>query len=257
MMNRLKRILALGIAMVLATTYLSGCSAKKDKDGAREAAQGFMEAVKSGSKDGINLYSSDEVANGEFVGVFDSEAIKEALTAGLAGTNMSGETQDKLDELCEKFDTMVEEYQITDVAVADDGSATAYVTMKTGFPFDATGSEKVHEAVAQALAEYDEQHLEELKTLSDEQGEDAANEKAQNDRLMILLDIYEDEIASSEPVTYMLALTLLKNEETDSWYVSAVQSYDSSIAGTGVPAKQTDTSATEVSSSEALEKADD
>lgn len=257
MMNRLKRILALSIATVIVAASLSGCSAKKDKDGVTEAAQSFMEAVKSGSKDGINQYSSDEVANGEFVGVFDSEAIKEAVTAGLAGTNMTEETQDKLDEICSKFDTLVEEYQITDVTVADDGSATAYVTMKTGFPYDVTGSEKVHEAVAQAITEYDEQNLEELQTLSDEQGEEVANEKAQNDRLMILLDIYEDEIEASEPVTYMLALTLLKNEETDSWYVSAVQSYDSSIAGTGVPAKQTDTSATEVSSSEVLEKTDD
>ena len=247
MMLRFKRVFAPLIAMILATSLLAGCSAKKDKDGAREAAENFMEAVKSGSKDGINQYSSDEVANGEFVGLFDAEGIKEALTTGLAQTNLSEETQSKLDLLCLEYETMMEEYQITDLSVGDDGTATAYITMKDSFPYDVLGSEDVHEKVAQALTQYDEENLEELKALSDEQGAEAADEKAQNDRLMIILDTYEDEISASEPVTYMLALTLLKNEETDSWYVSAVQSYDSSIAGTGAPAKQTDTSATEVS----------
>ena len=68
-----------------------------------------------------------------------------------------------------------------------------------------------------------------------------------NAKLDILINIYEEEIRDAEPVTYMLALTLSKNEETGSWYVSAVQSYDSSIAGTGAPATDTDTTATEVS----------
>ena len=82
---------------------------------------------------------------------------------------------------------------------------------------------------------------------ANEQGAEAAVEKACNDLILIALDIYEEEIRDAEPVTYMLALTLNKNEETGSWYVTAVQSYDSSIAGTGAPATDTDTTATEVS----------
>ena len=45
-------------------------------------------------------------------------------------------------------------------------------------------------------------------------------------------------------------LNLDKNDETGTWYVSSIQSYDSSIAGTGAPATDTDTSSTESSTAD-------
>ena len=84
-------------------------------------------------------------------------------------------------------------------------------------------------------------------SITNDQGAEAAVEKACNDLIIIALDIYEEEIRDAESVTYMLALTLNKNEETGSWYVTSVQSYDSSIAGTGAPATDTDTTATDTS----------
>ncbi len=256
-MISIKRVTALCLAILMLAVSVVGCSAKKDKDGAREAAEGFMEALKSGSKDGINQYSSDEVAGGEFAGLYDADSIRETLAASLVDANASEEIQTRFDELCSEFETMLEEYQITDVTIGDDGTATAYITVRNSFPVDVIGRESTHEKVSKALEQYDTEHEEELQALTDTQGEDAADEQAYNDKLKIILDIYQEEIALSEPVTYMLALTLLKNEETDSWYVSAVQSYDSSIAGTGAPAKETDTSATEVSIDGASEAVSD
>ncbi len=247
-MAKLKRFAAQCLIVMLAATALAGCSSgKKDKSGAQEAAAGFLEAIKSGSKDEINKYSSDEVSTGEFVALYDADSFKEELVTGLGDTNLSEETQERLDTFSANYSSMLEEYQITDVVVNNDGSATAYVTMKNSFPYDVVQSESTQNRVNEALAKYNEENQEELQTIISEQGEDAAVEKACNDSLMIILDIYDEEIALSEPVTYMLALTLNKNEELGSWYVSGVQSYDSSIAGTGAPAKETDTSATEVS----------
>ena len=46
--------------------------------------------------------------------------------------------------------------------------------------------------------------------------------------LMLILQIYEDEIANSQEMTYAMVLTLEKNTETDSWIVTNVESYDDS-----------------------------
>ena len=45
---------------------------------------------------------------------------------------------------------------------------------------------------------------------------------------MLVLDIYEAEIDKSEPMTYVMVLTLEKNSETDSWIVTKVENYDDS-----------------------------
>jgi hypothetical protein len=239
-----KRAFVVFLSTILLSASLSGCSSKKDKDGAQEAAKGFMDAIQSGSQEGINKYSSDEVATGEFVRLYDEDSLKEDLEAGLGDTNISEETQARLDAFCSRYGDMMEEYQITDVAIGDDGTATAYITVKNSFPFDVVSSKESQDKVSSVLTAYNEDNEEVLQNIIEEQGEDAAVEKASNDMLILILDTYEEEIASSEPVTYMLALTLNRNEELGDWYVSAVQSYDSSIAGTGAPATKTDTSAT-------------
>jgi hypothetical protein len=247
-MAGLKRIAALFLIATLAATTLTGCSsAKKDKSGAQEAAAGFLEGIKSGSKNEINKYSSGEGTTGEFVKLYDADSFEEDLLEALGDTNLSEETQKELDEFYAGYSSMMEEYQITDVVISDNGSATAYVTVKNSFPFDVTKSETTKNRVSEALAKYQEDNQEELEKIAAEQGEEAELEKVRNDTVIIILNTYEEAIALSEPVTYMLALTLNKNEELGSWYVSDVQSYDSSIAGTGAHAKETDTSATEVS----------
>ncbi len=244
---------AVCISLLLTASLLAGCSSKKDESGAQEAAESFMEAVKTGSKDGINQYSSAEVATGEFVELFDADRLKEELVAGLGDTNLDEETQSRIDGFCSRYGAMMEEYQITGVTLNDDGTATAYVTMKNSFPYDVVQSDETQSKVDEELIRYNEGSEEALQSIISEQGQEVAVERAYNDMLILVLDVYEEEIKASEPVTYMLALTLNKNEELGSWYVTAVQSYDSSIAGTGAPAKDTDTSATEASVEEATE----
>ena len=249
-MFTLKKPAMLGMAFILSLSMLTGCSSS-DKSAAKEAAQNFMEAVKNGDSNAINTYSSSEVSTGSFVALFDSDYLKDDLTSKLGNPELDEATISKLDELGSMYATLMEEYQITEVALNDDGTATAYVTMKTSFPYDVITSEATQTKFDSATEEYNNTSQDALLKISEEQGQDAAIAKAYNDIILIAVDIYEDAIRSSEPVSYLLALNLDKNAETGEWYVTSVQSYDSSIAGTGAPATDTDTSATESSATDA------
>lgn len=248
-MFTLKKPAMLGMAFILSLLALTGCSSQ-DKSAAKEAAASFMEAVKTGDTNAINNYSSSEVSTGSFVALFDRDYLKEDLTSKLGNPELDDETISKLDELGTMYSTLMEEYQITEVALNDDGTATAYVTMKTSFPFDVVTSKETQDKFSSASDEYTNTSQDELQKITEEQGQDAAIAKAYNDLILIAVNIYEEAIESSEPVSYLIALNLDKNAETGTWYVTSVQSYDSSIAGTGAPATDTDTSATESSSTD-------
>ena len=247
-MFTIKKPAMLGMAFILSLSIFTGCSSQ-DKSAAKEAAVGFMEAVKTGDTNGINTYSSSEVSTGSFVSLFDKDYLKEDLTSKLGNPELNEEATSKLDELGSMYSTLMEEYQITEVALNNDGSATAYVTMKTSFPFDVITSQETQDKFSAASEEYNNTSQAELLKITEEQGQDAALAKAYNDLILIAVNVYEEAIESSDPVSYLIALNLNKNNETGTWYVSSIQSYDSSIAGTGAPATDTDTSATESSSS--------
>ncbi len=247
-MNKIKKLALEVLSGIIIVTALTGCESAADKSAVMEAAGNFMEAVKNGDKDGINTYSSGDVATGPFVSLFDSEYLKEQLTSSLDDTELTQETMEKLDEFYSMYETNMQQYSINDVKFNEDGTATVYATMKTRFPIDAITSEDTQKKVQKASETYNEEHMDEIFQVKDEQGDEAAIAKAYNDLIVITMDIYEEVVDASNPETYSIAMTLVKNEETGTYYVTSVQSYDSSIAGTGAPA--TDTSTTEISTSD-------
>ncbi len=247
-MFKIKRAICSVMTGILIAASLSGCQSQ-DKSAVTEAAGNFLEAVKNDDKDAINNYSSGEIANGSFVSLFDGDYLKEQLTSSLNNTELTDETMAKLDEFYSMYETTLQEYKINEVNINEDGSATVYATMKTNFPIDVTSSEDIQKKIQAASDKYNEENMDEILKVKDEQGDEAAIAKAYNDLIIITMNIYEEAIALAEPETYSIAMTLLKNEETGSYYVTAVQSYDSSIAGTGAPATDTDTSNTEASDS--------
>ena len=140
-MFEFKKTAAVVASALLLASALTGCESK-DQGAVREAAEGFMEAVKTGSQDSINQYSSDEVANGSFVKLFDEEALKDQLTTSLGNPNLDDEAVAKLDEFYALYSSMLEEYEITDIAMSEDGNvATAYITMTNSFPYDVITNE--------------------------------------------------------------------------------------------------------------------
>lgn len=244
-MTKLRNIATLGLSIILSLSLLTGCGSS-DKTAAKEAAEGFMEGIRTNDADAVNNWSDSEVANGYFVSLFDADYLEEQLLTSLNNPDLEDETKAKLDEFYNKYANMMEEYQVTEVTMNKDGTATAQVTMKNSFPFDVVTSKETSDKFNEASVTYNSENQDELLKINEEQGADAAVSKACNDLILIAVDTYEEAIAESDPITYKLVLTLSKNEETGSYYVTSVQSYDSSVAGTGAPAQDTYTTDTEV-----------
>ena len=237
---------AAGLSILLCSTALFGCgSQKKEIEEATKVADSFMEALKDENINEISTYATEDVTNGAFVELFDSNYLKTELITSLGNPGLDDETVAKLDSFYAHYASMIDDYSITEVTLNEDETATAYVTLDNAFPYDVITGEATEERFTQASETYKEEHADEIATLTSEQGEDVATEKVCNDLIGIAIDIYEDSINRAQPITYMIALTLSKDGKGEPWLVTSVQSYDSSIAGTGEPATETDTSTTE------------
>ena len=112
-MFNLRKPAILCMSVILSLSVLTGCSSS-DKSAAKEAAAGFMDAIKNDDQNGINTYSSSEVSSGPFVALFDENYLKEDLTSKLGDPNLDDETIAKLDELGSRYEHLMEEYQITE-----------------------------------------------------------------------------------------------------------------------------------------------
>ncbi len=246
MINIRKRAFT-GLSIIISVLAVTACGSS-DKSAVKETSEAFMEAVKTGDTDGINKYSASDVANGYFVSLFDSEYLEEQLLSSLGNPSLEDETIAKMDEFYSMYASMMDKYEVTEITLNDDGSATASVTMTNNFPFDIITSGEISNRFYEESIAYNEENQEEIARITEEEGTDAAMDKAYNDLILIAMDIYEDAVKEAEPVTYKIALGLEKNTETGEWYVKSVQSHDSQVAGTGAPATKTDTSATESSS---------
>ena len=147
------------------------------------------------------------------------------------------------------FSSLISDYEINEVTVDNNGVATAICTVETKFPIDITGSDEASDLIAKVSESYYSEHQEEIVKLISDEGEEVATRKIYNDMTKEVLDVYEGLIEASEPETYAIVLTLEKNTETGSWYVTDVKDYDSSINGATTPA--TDTATTEISTLDA------
>ena len=226
MINFGKKAAGVILAAALSIASLTGCTSQ-DKASVEEAAIGFLAVVASDSTEDINKYATMEVAGGDFVQLFDADSMTDAFVSGLNQSELTDETKTEVIEFCRLFDDMIKEYSVTKVEVSKDGKATAIATIKTKFPVDIIHSESASEKINEATDAYNKNNEEEIASWY-EQGEDVAEAKIYDDMIRIILEIYEDEIDNSSEENYAIALTLEKNEETDTWYVTEVKDYDSS-----------------------------
>ncbi|MCR5404504.1 MAG: hypothetical protein K6E91_11910 [Butyrivibrio sp.] len=241
-MNVLKKYASAALAAVLFTCLLTGCGKEKEKDTTvvQEAAESFLEAVKTGDENGIKEHATSEVANGYFVTLFNAKALEEQFTSNLDKASIRDDTQAKMDEFYNLYTSMMEEYTITDVAYNEDGTATAHATMKTSFPIDVITSDDAKLSLNVATSKYNEENMDEIVKMRKDDGEDVAFVKISNDLIIVAMDVYEDIIASSSPMTYALELTMTEKKEEDqkegTWLVSEIKDYDINAAGAAASA---------------------
>ena len=247
-MDKIKKYAAGVLSAFLMVTTLTGCSAN-DRSDAQEAAESFLAAVQKGDENSINNYASSQVASGNFVNLFDVNALRQQFREGYGENDMEDETAAKLDEFCDLFSSLITSYEVNEVTIDNSGVATAISTVETKFPIDITSSEEASTLISQLTENYYTQHQDEIASLIEDEGEEAATKQIYNIMTREVLDVYIGLIEASDPDSYAIVLSLQKNPETGSWYVSNIQDYDSSINGTFAPA--TDTATTELSTVDA------
>lgn len=224
----IKKLTGLTMAALISISSLTGCTSQ-DKQSVNDCATTFLAIVASDSEEDISKYATSEVAAGDFVQLFDAEYLSGKFISDTENIELTEESKNKLDEFCGLFSDMIQDYSVSDVEITkgETTTATCTATVKTSFAVDVISSDKVADEIEKAKNSYATDHAEEIQTLSDEDAA-AANNKVYNDMLMLILQIYEDEIANSQEMTYAMVLTLEKNTETDSWIVTNVESYDDS-----------------------------
>ena len=222
-----KKIVSTAAIAVLLTSSLTGCTSQ-DKSAVEETANTFLAIVAGDSTEDINNYATVSVAGGDFVQFFDSSALADKFSQGFSYSELSEESQTELDEFCSLFSDIIESYSVSSVEVAKDSTATALATLQTKYDIDVIQSSEVSDQITAAIEKYNTDNAEEISALFAE-NEASAEEKVYNDMISIILDIYEEALISSEGNTYAIVLSLLKNEEADSWYVDDVLSYDNKI----------------------------
>lgn len=227
-MINFKRVIGVIVGLTISASVMTGCTSK-DKTNVEETAKNFLQVVASESTDDLSAYATMEVAGGDFVQLFDADSMTDAFVAGFDLSELTEDTRAEVDNFCAIFDDMIKEYSITKVEVAKDGTATVIATIKTKFPVDIISSQSASDKISEATEAYNKNNAEEITALY-EQGEDVAKAKIYDDMIRIILEIYEDEIANSSEETYAIALTLQKNTETNTWYVTDVKDYDSSAS---------------------------
>ncbi|MBR4670579.1 MAG: hypothetical protein IKO84_08260 [Butyrivibrio sp.] len=239
-MNIFKKVGSLALILAITTTSILGCSSA-DKTAAQETVTAFLDIIKSGSSENIEQYASEEVTSGEFVKSFDSEYLIKQLKEGLETEEVDQDTNAKLDELFGSISGMVSGYEITKVAIDKKNSATAIVKINTTFPVNIFGSSETRSKVEEAAQKYHDEHDEEISNLFKDLGEDEANKELYKKRIQVALDTYNKIISESSPETYAMVFSLEKNTETDSWYVTDISSFDSSVKGKTEAATETAT----------------
>ncbi len=238
-MIKIRRFSALFLSTFLCITALTGCVSSSDKNAAKETANNFLSIIASGSSENINQYCTDEVAESDFVKLFDSKYLSDQILADQDTSLLTEETLNELDEFCELFSKMVTDYEVKEIDVADDGSLSAIATITTNFPVDIIQKTKSSQKVLKAAEEYSTEHEEEINALYIEEGEEATQSKIFNDIFLLALTTYEEEINASSPQDYAIVLSLEKNEETDSYIVTDVTDYVTAAEGATAAAEET------------------
>ncbi len=229
-MFNIKRAAAVFCAALISCSSLTGCGSA-DRDAVKETSEKFLAVVANDSTDEITDYATFEVANGDFVKLFNADKLLDQFSQGFSDAELTDETNAKVDEFCHLFADMIKDYTVTKVEVNKGGTATAIATLNTTFPIDIINDEGVSTKITEAVSKYNNDNADELAALYQE-GTEVAESKIYNDIILIILDIYSQEIAKSNEMNYAIALDLEKNPETDSWYVTNVKDYDSSTSST-------------------------
>ena len=254
-MNTSKRFFSSVLSVLLSLLLLTGCTSA-DKTAVSDTADKFLSIVKNGTNEDIEKYASSEVSEGEFVKTFDSEYLKQNFMEGFASSEIDDETMERVESFCALFSDMVTDYRISEVTVSKDGIGTVVAMIDTSFPIDVIDNAEALEMIEQEAEVYYAENEEQIVAMYEEKTEEEVESFIYNDMITKIIDVYETLIEEASPETYAITLTVEKNAETDSWYVTGVSSYDDASESNTEIATETATTLESVISDSASESSE-
>ncbi|MCR4758585.1 MAG: hypothetical protein K5792_12375, partial [Butyrivibrio sp.] len=249
-MFNFRRISTLTTGAFLALSLLTGCSSN-EKVAVTETAENFLSIVAEGTTENIEQYANNEVTEGSFVKTFDSGYLAEEFREGFVTEDVDEETLAKVNDFCSTISNMITGYEISDVTVNKDGTGTVIAIINTAFPIDIIDSDEALAKILQVADTYYAENEETIAAMYEEKTQEEVEAYIYNDMIDQTINLYTEMIDNAEEESYAIVLTLKKNTETDSWYVSAVSSYDNATSGTTEAATETATTASSNTSTEA------
>lgn len=252
-MKTIKKLLTSVALTATAFSLLTGCSSA-DKTAIQDTADKFLAIVKSGTNEDIEKYASAEVSEGEFVKTFDSEYLKQNFMEGFVSSEIDDSTMERVESFCSLFSDMITDYKISEVSVDKNGVGTVVAMIDTSFPIDVIDNSEALELIEEQAQSYYAENEEQIVAMYEEKTEEEVEAYIYNDMIIKIIDVYETLIKEASPETYAITLTVEKNAETDSYYVTGVTSYDEASESTTQAATETattvETSPSDSSSSE-------
>jgi len=246
-MNTIKKLLTSVALTATAFSLLTGCSSA-DKTAIQDTADKFLAIVKSGTNEDIEKYASAEVSEGEFVKTFDSEYLKQNFMEGFVSSEIDDSTMERVESFCSLFSDMITDYKISEVSVDKNGVGTVVAMIDTSFPIDVIDNSEALELIEEQAQSYYAENEEQIVAMYEEKTEEEVEAYIYNDMIIKIIDVYETLIKEASPETYAITLTVEKNAETDSYYVTGVTSYDEASESTTQAATETATTVEATSS---------
>ena len=242
-------------AMLTACMLLSGCSLFKHTEEIEAAATGFLDCLVAGDTTEVANYAAETVFDENAFTTFNADYLENDFYASmeLDRSRITEDAQKAVRDYCELIvRSLLKSYTLTGTEeVKGVGTVTAEVVL--GFDPDSIEPAEGSDAYAQmskAIEEYQDKNLNELIDIYNSQGEEAYYNRFYSDLIPIVLDIYQQQIESSEEVRQTMTLTVERQEDEEkTWKVTSF----TTAPVTEEPAAEGTTEATEGSAEASTE----
>lgn len=222
----------------MAAGVLTGCGHSDTKD-IRAAAEGMLQGWVDDDWDEISKYGTEDLLNDSKMNIFN---IERSVTdfyeeTGISRENLDESVQEAVTSYVDKVGKeFVESYEITEVSEDEVGVGTVRATVVLAYnpdEIDPKDNEEFNEELQQLSEDYVEEHQSEIVETYNNGGEEAVNQKSQNDLLPDIIGVYKKITASADSYTEIVDLTVEKQDD-GTWLVSDYQEYteDSASAAT-------------------------
>lgn len=219
-------LLSLTLALMMSLA-LTGCG--DETAPVKEAADGCLAAMADGDMEKAKEFCDEDVfKTGSLSSFSEFESITDSLaeSAGIKADDLSDEAKDSIEKFKDDFlDQLIDSYEIGDVTMNDDGTAT--VNAKVTYGYDIDKMQKIDfnkmDDAEKIIQKYMTDHQSELLSIYQSEGQTKAMAKMINDVLPDLMDMLADKINTEAAGTTDEDTVLTLEQKDDKWLVTKME----------------------------------